>query len=254
MRTFALETAKLLTLLALIIGGLSLHGTGRALFMAGPQRETYLLERQLHFLEKDRLKRPDSIAIHEELAEVYDRLCRTQDVLRMQKRLIELAPDNHAHYQAHANTVAVMRTDAAKFYDRHLETIPALAIELYKSAIELAPEDQQLAREYAMMFYLVRSGSTKEAIEAWTHVSALATEEQVSKEAHLHLARWLGTEGKIGAARKHLRLANGYENAGLVTATNGLLDRLAIEEKETRKSRLLAKNRQKRKKGGRQWM
>jgi tetratricopeptide (TPR) repeat protein len=223
MKHVVLEVSKLVTLIAAVCTGLLSLGPGWSVFIDEGARAKYFLERQRDHLEKACRAAPDSIALHAQLAETYEELGVYQDVFRCRQKLIELDPESPLHYRDFANDLSILRTEGAAYFQCNLEDVPARVVNLFKAAVELAPQDEALTREYAMSFYLIGGDFKAEAVAAWKHSLDIATDEQTGKEAHLHMARWLTRSGKLSRARWHLIRADGFQNAQLIAVTENSL-------------------------------
>ncbi len=251
MKMLVMETARMLALIAAITGGLLFQGPGLSVFMEEGRREPYLLERQRAGLEREIRKQPDSLGLIAELAATCEQLGLYHETMRLQERMIGLAPQSAARLREHAATVATLRKDAARYFHCDAQQVPEIALRLYAAAVVLAPKDASLARESAMAFYQFSHNRQQEAIDAWRHVLHVAPDANSRAEAHVHLARWLGRTGKIGAARRHLAMADGFDKPALIEATYDYLDQEIRDPESSYSQRRLAKKRSARARLGR---
>lgn len=223
MKNFVLEISKFFMLLATAgLGFLSL-GPGWSVFMDEGARAKYLLERQRDHLEHACRDAPDSIALHAQLAETCEELVLYQDAFRCREKLIELDPESAMHYRDFASDLSILRAEGAAYFQCSPEDVPERVVNLFKAAVEHAPQDENLAREFANSFYLFVGEFNNEAVAAWKHALNIATNDQAGREAHLHIARWLTRSGKLARARWHLQRAEGLRNTQLIAVTENSL-------------------------------
>ena len=74
------------------------------------------------------------------------------------------------YYQNFATTVYPYRKDAREHYNINEAQVFDKALELYKEAMKLAPDDVVLAENYAESYYGIRPLRTNDALVAWTNV------------------------------------------------------------------------------------
>ena len=223
MKNLVLEISKLVSLLAAVgVGFLSL-GPGWSVFMNEGARAKYFMERQRAHLERACGKTPDSIGLHAQLADICEELGLYQQAFLCHEKVIELEPGSAMLYRDFASLLSTFRVAGASHFQCRPDEVPARAMSLFQAAIELAPRDESLAREYAMSFYSIGGDFKDEGVAAWRRVLDIATSDQAGKEAHLHMARWLTRSGKLARARRHLQRAEGLLNTKLIAVTENSL-------------------------------
>lgn len=119
-------------------------------------------------------------------------------------KAVELAPRETVYLQNFATTVFLFRRDAREFYGISEEEVFDRAMQLYRRAIELEPDNYDLALDVAQSYYSIRPARSPEAVVAWTHALRIARTDIQRENAHIHLARFKMREGLFDEARRHL--------------------------------------------------
>ena len=104
-------------------------------------------------------------------------------------RAIELDPTEPVYYQNLATTVYLYRKDAREFYGINEQQVFDKALELYRKAIQLDPENFELATDYAESYYGIRPLRTNDALVAWTNALNIAHNGVEREGIFIHLAR-----------------------------------------------------------------
>jgi tetratricopeptide (TPR) repeat protein len=104
-------------------------------------------------------------------------------------RAIELDPTEAVYYRNFATTVYLFRKDAREFYGIDEQQVFDKSLDLYRKAIQLAPDDFELATDYAQSYYGIRPLRTNDALLAWTNALKVAHNEIEREGVYVHLAR-----------------------------------------------------------------
>ena len=104
-------------------------------------------------------------------------------------RAIELDPTEPVYYQNLATTVYLYRKDAREFYGINEQQVFDKALALYRKAVQLDPENFELATDYAESYYGIRPLRTNDALVAWTNALNIARNDVEREGIFIHLAR-----------------------------------------------------------------
>ena len=119
-------------------------------------------------------------------------------------RAIELNPSEPVYYQNLATTVYLFRKDAREFYGINEQQVFDKALELYRKAMQLDPDNFSLATDYAESYYGIRPLRTNDALVAWTNALKIAHNNVEREGAFIHLARVKTAAGFFDEARAQL--------------------------------------------------
>jgi tetratricopeptide (TPR) repeat protein len=145
-------------------------------------------------------------------------------------RAIELAPSEPVYYQNLATTVYLYRKDAREFYGLNEPQVFDKALELYRKAVQLDPDNFPLATDYAESYYGIRPLRTNDALVAWTNALNIAHNDAEREGVFIHLARVKIAAGRFDEARAQL---NAVTNAFYADLKNRLERNLAARENAT---------------------
>ena len=104
-------------------------------------------------------------------------------------RAIELDPTEPVYYQNFATTVYLYRKDARAFYGINEQQVFDKALDLYRKAVRLDPDNFSLAVDYAESYYGIRPLRTNDALVAWTNALHTAHNDVEREGIFIHLAR-----------------------------------------------------------------
>jgi tetratricopeptide (TPR) repeat protein len=119
-------------------------------------------------------------------------------------RAIELDPSEPVFYQNLATTVYLFRKDARAFYGITEQQVFDKALDLYRKAVQLDPDNFSLATDYAESYYGIRPLRTNDALVAWTNVLKVAHNDVEREGVFMHLARVKTAAGFFNEARAQL--------------------------------------------------
>jgi tetratricopeptide (TPR) repeat protein len=119
-------------------------------------------------------------------------------------RAIELNPSEPVYYQNFATTVYLYRKDARQFFGLNEQQVFDKALELYRKAIQLDPDNFPLATDYAESYYGIRPLRTNDALVAWTNALNIAHNDAEREGVFIHLARVKVVAGRFDEARAQL--------------------------------------------------
>jgi tetratricopeptide (TPR) repeat protein len=119
-------------------------------------------------------------------------------------RAIELDPTEPVYYQNLATMVYLYRKDAREFYGIDEQQVFDKALELYRKAVQLDPDNFSLATDYAESYYGIRPLRTNDALVAWTNALNTAHNDTEREGIFIHLARVKIAAGRFDEARAQL--------------------------------------------------
>jgi cytochrome c-type biogenesis protein CcmH/NrfG len=100
--------------------------------------------------------------------------------------------------------VYLFRKDARTFYGINEQQVFDKALELYRKAVQLDPDNFSLATDYAESYYGIRPLRTNDALVAWTNALNIAHNDAEREGTYIHLARIKISAGRFGEARAQL--------------------------------------------------
>lgn len=187
--------------------------------------------------EKARQVNPKDPAVWNNLANFYGHNGDVKKSFDYYAKAIELDPDEPVYYQNLATTVFLFRKDAMEFYKITEQQVFAKAMDLYRKACALDPQNFSMAAELAQTYYGIKpdtSGDVEanrkarleladEALAAWQVAQKLSTNNLEQEGINLHFARWHINAGRFEDARKNLQgVTNEFWSASLRTLTKKL--------------------------------
>jgi tetratricopeptide (TPR) repeat protein len=168
---------------------------------------------------------PKNPAAWNNLANYYGHNSPATNAFACYEKAIELSPAEPTYYQNFATTVYLFRRDATNYYRISEQQVFDKAMELYRKALALDPENFPLATDLAQTYYGIQPPRIKDAFKAWTDALKLARDEIEREGVHLHLARWHRTAGDIEAARRELNLITNSSYGAIKQTVLKSLDR-----------------------------
>ena len=147
---------------------------------------------------------PKNPAVWNNLANYYGENGGLTNAFADYARAIELDPTEPVYYQNLATTVYLFRKDARAFYGLTEQQIFDKALALYRKAVQLDPDNFDLATDYAESYYGIRPLRTNDALLAWTNALNAAHNDVEREGAYIHLARVKIAAGYFDEARAQL--------------------------------------------------
>ena len=154
--------------------------------------------------ERARAANPANAEVWNNLANFFGHRGPVKKAFEYYAKAVELAPREATYYQNYATTVFLFRKDAREHFQQTDEEVFDRAMQLYRKALELEPDNYELALDVAQCYYTIRPARPAEAVVAWNYVLAIAPNVIQRENAHLHLARFKMREGLFEEARHHL--------------------------------------------------
>ena len=175
-------------------------------------------ELAVEHMEKSRELDPANPAAWNNLANHYGHRGPVRKAFEYYAQAIELNPEEPVYYQNLAVAVYLFRRDAEAFYALDEPAVFEKALQLYRQAMQLDPQNFVLATEYAESFYgmlprgqvdrTVHAEKTRQitdrAIEAWQAALALAQDDLQRQGVLIHLARNRFLSGRYDQAAADL--------------------------------------------------
>jgi len=190
--------------------------------------ETHEDEEAVNQMEKARELDPKNPAAWNNLANYYGHRSPVQKAFEYYAKAIELNPNEPVYYQNLATTVFLFRPDAMAFYKIDEPEVFDKALDLYRKAMKLDPDNFVLASDYAQSYYGIRPMRTGDAIAAWESALKIAPDDKEREGVYIHLARI-----KLNAERfeEVHHLLNSVTNEMYASLKNRLLRNLERQEK-----------------------
>ena len=173
--------------------------------------------------EKARELEPGNPATWNNLADHFSHFGPTRKCLEYFAKAVELGPKEPLYRYNLATAVAVFRLDARDLYQLpDDQAVLRKAVELYREARSISPNDFKLATDLAQVYYLLEPAAAtdaagrarakekfvEEGIQAWTAAGKLARDDLDRQGIAIHLARFCGMYGRYAEARKYLAEVN----------------------------------------------
>jgi tetratricopeptide (TPR) repeat protein len=190
--------------------------------------------------EKARELDPRNPAAWNNLANYYGHRGPVTNAFACYARAIELNPFQSVYYYNLGTAVYLFRRDAMEYFQLSEQQVFDQALDLYRKALKLDPENFPLATAIAQTYYGIKPLRTDVALSAWTNALNLARDEIEREGVYVHLARIKAHAGRLDEARAHLEaitnpmyadlknrlLRNLVEKEEIPLATNALPARL----------------------------
>ena len=154
--------------------------------------------------EKSRQLDPKNPAAWNNLANYYGENGRLTNAFAYYAKAMELDPSEPVYYQNLAMMVYLFRKEAREFYGINEQQVFDKALELYRRAVQLDPENFDLATDYAESYYGIKPLRTNDALVAWTNALDIAHNDVEREGVFIHLARVKMAAGFFNDARAQL--------------------------------------------------
>lgn len=156
--------------------------------------------------EKARQLDPRNPAAWNNLANYYGHRSPVKKAFEYYAKAIELDGKEPVYYENLATTVYLFRKDAEEYYHLDETQVFDKALELYRKAIALDPDNFILFSDYAESFYGTKPPRYKEGLVAWTQALKIAHDDIEREGVYIHLARINLKLGNFEDARRNLDL------------------------------------------------
>ena len=147
---------------------------------------------------------PKNPAVWNNLANYYGENGALTNAFADYARAIELDPSEPVYYQNLATAVYLFRKDARAFYGINEQQVFDKALALYLKAVQLDPDNFELATDYAESYYGIRPLRTNDALVAWTNTLKVAHNDVEREAVFIHLARVKTIAMRFDEARAQL--------------------------------------------------
>jgi tetratricopeptide (TPR) repeat protein len=145
-------------------------------------------------------------AIYNNLANLYGHRGPVKKAFEYYAKAIELNPQEPVYLQNYATTVFLFRKDAREHFNIDEQQVFDKAMELYRRALALDPQNFPLATDLAQTYYGIRPMRIDDALKAWRYALGVARDEIERQGVYIHLARFQINAGNFDEARKQLSL------------------------------------------------
>jgi tetratricopeptide (TPR) repeat protein len=170
---------------------------------------------------------PKNADAHHNLACRYTETGQVKKSFEFFSKAIELNPADPVYYYNFANTLYVLRSQAAAYYQLTEQDVYAKVLSLYSNSVRLDPTNLTYATDLAQTYYAMRPFRGEEALKAWTNTLARARSPLEREEVHVHLARAQMLAGRLDEARAQL---NQVTNASLSGLKSNLIRAIEMRE------------------------
>ncbi len=175
--------------------------------------------------EKARELEPDNPAAWNNLANYHGHKGPQTKAFQYYEKAIELAPFESVYHHNFAVTVYLYRKDAREYFKTDEDGVFDKALELYRKAMDLDPNNFELATDYAQSYYGIRPPRLAAGLKAWQAASKLARDDFEREGVEIHIARFELNSGRFDAARKRLQAIKDERYKGLVDTVLKSLER-----------------------------
>lgn len=178
--------------------------------------------------EKARELEPDNPAAWNNLANFHGHRGPVEKAFDYYQKAIDLAPYEAVYYHNLAVTVYLHRKAARAHFKIDEDGVFDKALELYRKALKLEPNNFELATDYAQSYYGIKPPRIADAIQAWQEALKIARDDFEREGALIHLARFAINAGDFKGAREHLAKVKDARYQGLVERVAS-----SLKQKET---------------------
>jgi tetratricopeptide (TPR) repeat protein len=183
--------------------------------------------------EKARDLDPENPASWNNLANYFGHRGPVKKAFEYYTKAMELDPKEPVYPWNFATTVYLFRKDAMEFYGINETQVFDKALDLYRRAMKLSPNDFILASDYAQSFYGTKPPRYKEGLVAWTDVMKLARDDIERDGVRIHLGRINWKLGNFNEARRQL---NAVTNSMYARSKKKLLENVDVSENNSKKT------------------
>ena len=192
--------------------------------------ETYDENEAVTQWERARQIDPTNPAAWNNLANHFGHRGPVKKAFEYYEHAIKLDPSEPVYLQNLATTTYLFRKDAKEHYSFNEKQVFDRALELYRKALSLDPDNFPLATDYAQSYYGIKPLRVEDALKAWNYALKVANDQIERDGVYIHLARIELLSSRYDDARKHL---NRVTNQMYQTLKNHLTKNLLQKEAET---------------------
>jgi tetratricopeptide (TPR) repeat protein len=120
------------------------------------------------------------------------------------EKALQINSNEPVYYQNLGTMVYLYRQDAMEVYHLTEPQVFDRALELYRKALKLDPDNFATANDLAQSYYGIKPSRTADALAAWQYALKTAKDELQREGVYLHLARWQIQAQRYHEARKYL--------------------------------------------------
>jgi tetratricopeptide (TPR) repeat protein len=143
-------------------------------------------------------------AAYNNLANLYTHAGPIKKAFEYYGKAIELNSQEPLYYRNLGDVVYLFRKDAGEFYSLTEQQVFDKALELYRKALKLVPNDFPLASDLAQTYYGIKPLRLDEALQAWTNTLAIAHDEVEREGVYIHFARLKLQADRFAEVHAHL--------------------------------------------------
>jgi tetratricopeptide (TPR) repeat protein len=147
---------------------------------------------------------PKNPAIYNNLAGAYSESGPAQKAFDYFSKAIELNPAEGLYYHNFANSLFVLRKQAAAYYHLTEQEVFAKTLTLYSNAARLCPDNFPFASDLAQTYYAIQPFRADDALKCWTNTLRLTHDDLEREGVLVHFARVKMLAGKFAEARAQL--------------------------------------------------
>lgn len=197
--------------------------------------------------EKARELDPTNPATWNNLADHFSHFGPTRKCLEYFAKAVELAPKEPLYRYNLAIAVSVFRADARELYGLpDDQAVLRKALELYRDARRVAPNDFKTATDLAQMYYQLvpdptlapaaferaKKALVDEGMVAWKEAAQLAPTDLDREGIAIHMARYCGMNGRY---REGLKLLDEVTHPGLADVKARVKRGIEMKEREAKR-------------------
>jgi tetratricopeptide (TPR) repeat protein len=120
------------------------------------------------------------------------------------EKAIQINSNEPVYYQNLGTMVYLYRQDAMEIYHLTEPQVFDRALELYRKALKLDPDNFVTANDLAQSYYGIKPSRIAEALASWQYALKTAKDELQREGVYLHLARWQIQAQRYDEAHKYL--------------------------------------------------
>lgn len=165
--------------------------------------------------EKARTLDPQNPAAWNNLANYYGEYGPVTNAFACYTRALELNPQQAIYHHNFGTAVYLFRKEAMEFFRLTESEAIAKALDLYRTALRLDPENFPFASDLAQACYGIKPLRVDAALAAWTNAFLLARDDIEREGVQVHFVRVKLHAGRLAEARTHLDAVTNSMYAGL---------------------------------------